>query len=43
MQQAQQMQAQQALVEQAGSLASAPVNDPTKNASLNAVTQPPEQ
>ena len=43
MQQAQQMQAQQALVEQAGQMANAPLVDPTKNASLNAATQPPEE
>ena len=43
MQEAQQMHAQQALVEQAGQMAGAPLVDPTKNASLNAVTQPPEQ
>ena len=43
MQEAQQMHAQQALVEQAGQMAGAPLVDPTKNASLNAATQPPEE
>ena len=42
-QQAQQAQAQQALMEQAGQMANAPLVDPTKNASLNAATQPPEE
>ena len=41
--QAQQAAAQQAMVEQAGQLANAPLVDPSKNASLNAVTQPPEE
>ena len=43
MQQAQQAQAQQmqALTEQAGQLAGAPMLDPSKNAGLDAATQPP--
>tara|TARA_R100001594_G_scaffold24246_1_gene47445 strand:- start:1325 stop:2893 length:1569 start_codon:yes stop_codon:yes gene_type:complete len=40
---AQQQAAQQALVDQAGQMANAPLVDPTKNASLNAATQPPEE
>ena len=39
----QQQAAQQALVDQAGQMANAPLVDPTKNASLNAATQPPEE
>ena len=42
-QQAQQAAAQQALVDQAGQMASSPLADPTKNASLAAMTQPPEE
>ena len=42
-QQQQQMAAQQSLMDQAGQMANAPLVDPTKNASLNAVTQPPEE
>jgi hypothetical protein len=43
MQEAQAMQAQQSLTDQAGQMASAPLVDPTKNSSLNAATQPPEE
>ena len=42
-QQAQQQAAQQSLVDQAGQMANAPLVDPTKNASLAAQTQPPEE
>ena len=42
-QQQQQLAAQQSLVDQAGQMANAPLVDPTKNASLNAATQPPEE
>jgi hypothetical protein len=42
-QQQQQMAAQQSLMDQAGQMANAPLVDPTKNASLNAATQPPEE
>tara|TARA_R100001594_G_scaffold51370_1_gene84753 strand:- start:1224 stop:2795 length:1572 start_codon:yes stop_codon:yes gene_type:complete len=42
-QQAQQAQAQQALVEQAGQMTNSPLLDPTKNASLAEMTQPPEE
>jgi len=41
--QAQQMAAQQSLMDQAGQMASAPLADPTKNASMAAMTQPPEE
>ena len=43
MQQQQQMAAQQSLMDQAGQMANAPLVDPSKNASLNAVTQPPTE
>ena len=43
MQQAQQAQAQQSLIDQAGQMANAPLVDPTKNAGLAALTQPPEE
>ena len=42
-QQAQQQAAQQSLIDQAGQMANAPLVDPTKNASLAAQTQPPEE
>ena len=42
-QQQQQMAAQQSLMDQAGQMASAPLADPTKNASMAAMTQPPEE
>jgi hypothetical protein len=42
-QQQQQLAAQQSLVDQAGQMANAPLVDPTKNSSLNAATQPPEE
>ena len=43
MQQAQQQQMQASLMDQAGQLASSPMADPTKNASIAAATQPPEE
>jgi hypothetical protein len=42
-QQQQQMAAQQSLMDQAGQMASAPLADPTKNAAMAAMTQPPEE
>jgi hypothetical protein len=42
-QQQQQMAAQQSLMDQAGQMANAPLADPTKNASMAAMTQPPEE
>ena len=42
-QQQQQMAAQQSLMDQAGQMASAPLADPTKNATMAAMTQPPEE
>ena len=42
-QQQQQMAAQQSLVDQAGQMAGAPLADPTKNATMAAMTQPPEE
>ena len=42
-QQQQQMAEQQTLMDQAGQMASAPLADPTKNASMAAMTQPPEE
>ena len=42
-QQQQQMAMQHSMMDQAGQMANAPLVDPTKNASLNAVTQPPEE
>ena len=38
-----QQQMQASLVDQAGQLASSPMADPSKNAALNAVSQPPQQ
>ena len=43
MQQAQQAQAQQSLIDQAGQMAGAPLADPSKNAAMAAMTQPPEE
>ena len=43
MQQAQQAQAQQSLIDQAGQMANSSLADPTKNASLASMTQPPEE
>ena len=43
MQQAQQQQMAQSLTDQAGQLAGTPMVDPTKNATMAAMTQPPEQ
>ena len=42
-QQAQQQQMRASLMDQAGQMASAPLADPTKNASMAAMTQPPEE
>jgi hypothetical protein len=42
-QQAQQAQMAQSLTDQAGQLAGAPLADPTKNATMGAMTQPPEE
>ncbi len=42
-QQQQQMAAQQSLMDQAGQMANAPLADPTKNATMAAMTQPPEE
>ena len=42
-QQAQQQQMMQSLTDQAGQMAGTPLMDPTKNASLGAATQPPEE
>jgi len=42
-QQQQQMAMQQSMMDQAGQMASAPLADPTKNASMAAMTQPPEE
>ena len=43
MQQQQQAQMMQSLTDQAGQLAGAPIADPSKNAGLDAATQPPEE
>ena len=43
MQQQQAMAAQQSLVDQAGQMASSPLADPSKNAGLSAMTQPPQE
>ena len=42
-QQQQQMAAQQSLMDQAGQMANAPLADPTKNATMAAMTTPPEE
>ena len=42
-QQAQQAAAQQSLIDQAGQMAGAPLVDPTKNAAMAEMTQPPEE
>ena len=42
-QEAQQAAAQQSLVDQAGQMAGAPLVDPTKNAAMAEMTQPPEE
>jgi len=43
MQQQQQMAAQQSLMDQAGQMANAPLADPSKNAAMAEMTQPPEE
>ena len=43
LQQQQQAAAQQSLVDQAGQLAGAPIVDPSKNAAIDAMNQPPEE